>query len=193
MPFHAHRHGDDQETVLAPARSDGMSEPVTLPATPVPLDPGVLRVWRLASLLGMPVVAPIVVALARWRGVPWSWSVAIGLGVAFALALVGCWRDGVRYRRWRWHVDDVAVVLAHGGIVRHVTTIPRFRLQHVDISRGPLETRAGLATLTLHVAGSGEHEIPGLPVALAESVRDALVRSLHAQWRHEQDVAPTAA
>lgn len=167
-------------------RSAGVTEPVALPAAPVPLDPRVLRTWRLASLLGMLVIAPVVTALARWRDVPWPWSIAIGLGVAFALALVECWRDGRRYRRWRWHVDDVAIVLARGGIVRHVTTIPRFRLQHVDISRGPLESRHGLATLTLHVAGSGEHEIPGLPVALAESVRDALVRSLHAQWLDEQ-------
>lgn len=163
-----------------------MHDAAVLPVTPTPLDPRVLRTWRLASLLGMLFVAPIVTALARWRDVPWAWSIAIALGVAFAIALVECWRDGLRYRRWRWHVDDIAVVLARGGIVRHVTTVPRFRLQHVDISRGPLEMRYGLATLTLHVAGSGEIEVPGLPVDLAEAARDALVRSLHAQWMREQ-------
>ncbi|MCU0627327.1 MAG: PH domain-containing protein [Gemmatimonadaceae bacterium] len=163
-----------------------MSDSTILPGEPTPLDARVLGTWRTASVLGSLVVVPIAGAVARWAGIGWGWSAAIGLAAAIVLAALECWRDGLRYRRWRWHVDEMAVVLQHGGLVRHVTTIPRFRLQHVDLSRGPLESRAGLATLTLHVAGSGEHEIPGLPVATAEAVRDALVRSLHVQWLHEQ-------
>ena len=164
-----------------------MRPPTGLPSAPTALDPRVLQVWRTTSLLALPVYAALVTAIARWRALPWSTSAVLGLALAALLVLVARWRDGVRYRRWRWHLDDVAVVLRHGGLVQHDTTIPRFRLQHVDVTRGPLERRAGLARVVLHVAGDGEHTVPGLALETADALRDALIGGLHAQWTAERD------
>ena len=165
-----------------------------LPAAPTPLDPRALSVQRTATLLGAPIVLVVATAIARVAlDLPWPMAVGAGAAVAVLIGAVEWWLDGVRHRRWRWHVDDVAIVLARGGIVRTETTIPRFRLQHVDVSQGPLERRHGVATLTLHVAGSdAEHELPGLDAAWAAAVREALVRTLHARWVAETVAAAEA-
>jgi hypothetical protein len=163
-----------------------MRTPPPLPTTPTALDPRVVGTWRTASLLALPVYAALIVAVARWRELSWGTSAAIGLGLGALLTILDIWRDHVRYRRWRWHLDDVAVVVRHGGLVQHETTIPRFRLQQVDVTRGPVERRAGLASIVLHVAGDGEHTIPGLALETADALRDALIGTLHAQWEAEQ-------
>lgn len=158
-----------------------------LPAEPTPLDPRVVRAWRLARWVGLPVTLALVLVPARLLGLGWPRAIALAAGVAVVQLLVGARLDALRYRRWRWHVDDVAVVLRRGGIVQVTTTVPRFRLQHVDVSQGPIERRLGLATLVLHVAGSdAEHQLPGLDASTADHVRAALVASLAQRWAAEQ-------
>jgi membrane protein YdbS with pleckstrin-like domain len=55
--------------------------------------------------------------------------------------------------------------------------VPRSRVQHLDIERGPIERHFGLATLILHTAGTRRQAIrqSGLPDADAVALRDALV------------------
>jgi membrane protein YdbS with pleckstrin-like domain len=55
--------------------------------------------------------------------------------------------------------------------------VPRSRVQHLDIERGPIERQYGLATLVVHTAGTRQHamRIAGLPDADAVALRDALV------------------
>ena len=55
--------------------------------------------------------------------------------------------------------------------------VPRSRVQHLDIERGPIERRFGLATLVVHTAGTRLHALrqPGLLAADALALRDALL------------------
>jgi len=56
-------------------------------------------------------------------------------------------------------------------------TVPRSRIQHTDVSQGPLQRPFGLATLTVHTAGTQFAAVPlsGLAKEVAEAIRDQLI------------------
>lgn len=66
-----------------------------------------------------------------------------------------------------------------GVLFKSVVVQPFTRLQHIEITRGPLERVLGLATLRLFSAGGSQHTmaIPGLPVAAAERLRSSILDS----------------
>jgi membrane protein YdbS with pleckstrin-like domain len=55
--------------------------------------------------------------------------------------------------------------------------VPRTRVQHLDLERGPIERRHGLATLVVHTAGTRLYALrqSGLLDADAVALRDALL------------------
>ena len=60
---------------------------------------------------------------------------------------------------------------------RAVTNVPRSRVQHTDVSQGPLERSHGLGTLVIHTAGT-EHAVvglSGLDYGTALALRDHLL------------------
>lgn len=94
--------------------------------------------------------------------------------------LVGAVFAGLGYLRWRctaWRLDAQGLRLRRGWLWRREILVPRSRVQHLDIERGPLERRRGLATLVLHTAGTRQHALrqSGLDDAEAVALRDALV------------------
>lgn len=81
-----------------------------------------------------------------------------------------------RYQRWGFqlHSDRLRVVR---GYWFHVDTlVPFVRVQHIDVSQGPIERLAGVATLTIHTAGTHNSvvDLPGLEPDLAAAMRDAI-------------------
>ena len=59
---------------------------------------------------------------------------------------------------------------------RSVTHVPRSRVQHTDVSQGPLERRYGLGTLVVYTAGTDHARVslPGLAWETALALRDEL-------------------
>ncbi len=55
--------------------------------------------------------------------------------------------------------------------------MPKSRVQHTDVSRGPIERGLGLATLIIHTAGTEQAAVSlsGLPHADAYRIRDFLI------------------
>jgi membrane protein YdbS with pleckstrin-like domain len=55
--------------------------------------------------------------------------------------------------------------------------VPRARIQHTEVNQGPLDRRWGMASLSLHTAGTRLENIvlPGLTRAIAERLRDELL------------------
>ncbi|MCJ8319626.1 MAG: PH domain-containing protein [Colwellia sp.] len=64
-----------------------------------------------------------------------------------------------------------------GVIFQKTVTQPILRIQHVELKRGPLERKFGLACLQLFSAGGAAHtfEIPGLLLEDAESMRQFIL------------------
>lgn len=93
-----------------------------------------------------------------------------------AAAAFAWWLPSRVHARWSYRLDDVAIEVSHGALIRRRSVIPFFRVQHVDTSRGPLERRFGLTELKLHTASSGtDAHIPGLDDAVATQLRAHIV------------------
>lgn len=106
------------------------------------------------------------------------WQSAGVLAATVALACVlGTW---LGYQRWKfsaWKLDATGLHVRRGRWWQREVLVPRSRVQHLDIERGPIERNFGLATLVVHTAGIRTHALrqPGFADADAVALRDALV------------------
>ncbi|MDR2109313.1 MAG: PH domain-containing protein, partial [Coriobacteriales bacterium] len=101
-----------------------------------------------------------------------NWLILAGLLLA-ALALiifVGVYPK-VRWLQWCFDVLEEEVDIQKGIFWRKRIIIPLIRVQNVDTRQGPVMRAFGLASITVATA-AGEHEIPGLPFAEADALRD---------------------
>lgn len=143
------------------------------------LDPRVRLLWGLSAALGIALLAGIVgFAADRLFGRPLAGAVVAVIGVPLA-----GWHVLVRYRRWRFELQDDAIYLERGVLTLVETAVPYVRVQHVDTQRGPLERAVGLGSVVVYTAGSrgADIEVPGLrperATALRERLRDLAVES----------------
>lgn len=91
----------------------------------------------------------------------------IGLGVVWA---------NRRYRRFGYALTGEAVRVRDGVVIHSDAIAPLYRVQHVDITRGPLQLSFGLATLTIHTAApAADVTLPDLQADDAEQVRDDIL------------------
>lgn len=99
----------------------------------------------------------------------------LALTVGLALWL---WRwPEIAYRHASYRLDDEGLEIRRGVVWRRIINVPRSRVQHTDVSQGPLERSHGLSTLVVHTAGT-EHArvgLPGLSRETALSLRDQLL------------------
>jgi membrane protein YdbS with pleckstrin-like domain len=107
-----------------------------------------------------------------------AWT-ALAASLALWLALVVL-ATLYAYRLWkstRWRLDHTGLSLQRGLFWRREILVPRSRVQHLDIERGPIERHYLVATLVVHTAGTRHHalRIAGLADADAVALRDALV------------------
>jgi uncharacterized protein len=147
------------------------------------LDPRAVSLWRLDGLISAAILLPVagaggVILLAR-TGFP----VFIIL-VAWALLVVLLFLEifvlpTKRYEATSYCLNDRFFELRSGIIWKTSVMIPLSRLQHVDLLRGPLEQRFGLATLQLFTAGTrnASHKIPGLSPETGAELRRQMMEA----------------
>jgi membrane protein YdbS with pleckstrin-like domain len=87
------------------------------------------------------------------------------------------WWPRLAYNHWSYRIGKKVFELRHGILWQVSVAIPLSRLQHIDLHRGPLERRRGLASVQLHTAGTKEASqlIPGLDLRVAQILRDQLI------------------
>ena len=93
----------------------------------------------------------------------------------FVLAIV--WPP-ISFRHIHWRLTPTGFEIKRGVIWRHQISIPTARVQHADVSQGPLQRAFDLGTLTIHTAGTQNSsvQIAGLSHATAMGLRDEIVR-----------------
>jgi len=145
------------------------------------LDPRVIRLWQWTDLIAYlvvlgistpwliflgykkPVLAPILAA---------GWAVVAALFIWLSIR-----RPRRAYAAWRYRIDDRVLETRSGILFQRTRLLPLRRVQHVDLERGPIERRFGLASLVLFTAGthSAKTTIEGLDSDDAVALRDQLI------------------
>ncbi|MBM6816645.1 PH domain-containing protein [Olsenella uli] len=138
------------------------------------LDPRMLRVWYISSLVGIVAVAALAVVawlIVRHLGgdVFWVYLVA---GVIEAICVGDMLvSPRVEYATWRYDVTPTDVDLYSGVFTKKRTLVPLVRVQHVQTKQGPILRAHGLASVTVSTAGES-FEIPGPAEDDANRLRD---------------------
>ena len=137
------------------------------------VDPAIIGVWRwngvFTALVFTVLAAAFSLPIGLWPYPPVLVAVA---GLSFAWV----WPP-IAYRHLRFGVDETGIAIESGVLWRSRVALPRVRIQHTDVSQGPLERRYGIGTLKLYTAGSRHVriELPGLNHDEALELRDALL------------------
>jgi membrane protein YdbS with pleckstrin-like domain len=151
-----------------------------------PLDPRQLTVLRIrgAMIAAAAAVPLIATELGMLSGsvLPPGLLVGVALLIAILAVIV---LPARRYRGWGYAEQEDELHVRSGLLVRVLTVVPLARVQHIDVARGPLERRYGLATLVLHTAGTRGAivSLPGLAHEEAGRLRD------HVRGQIRQDLA----
>lgn len=149
-----------------------------------PLPPQARTLFLLGGIIGWLVVGIVTLiptgVLASTSAMPRPVGAAIALTLLVLLPAFGAWLAVKKYRHTRWRLDASGFALRRGRLWQRDTRVPISRVQHLDLKRGPLERRFGLATLVVHTAGTRHSAVAlqGLDVADAERLRDRLASQI---------------
>lgn len=145
------------------------------------LDPAWIELQRLVGWIAFAVLAPLLLiglGIAMLIG-SLSLDVKVVLVIAWlAVTALLAWLaqawPAIEYRRFSYALDPEHLEIRRGVIWRTVTSVPKSRVQHIDVAQGPLERKYGLATLSIYTAGTefARVDLPGLTYARAVEIRD---------------------
>ena len=80
------------------------------------------------------------------------------------------------YGRLRYRLTERLLQVVRGWLFHVDTVVPLVRVQHIDVTRGPLDKMFGTAALVIHTAGTHNSivTVPGLPPERAAEIRDII-------------------
>ncbi|WP_442600612.1 PH domain-containing protein [Paenibacillus sp. KN14-4R] len=138
-----------------------------------PIDEKVIDARKMEGWITIGVYAVIVISLL-FVTLKFDWSMWYVIGAAILAVIAIPFEISIlpnlKYKTWKYGVNEYEVELWHGLIFKRRTLIPMIRIQHVDSKQGPILRKFGLFTITFSTA-AGSHEIPGLTEETAEEVR----------------------
>ena len=147
------------------------------------LDPRWIPLQRILAAIPTVIVAGVsfVFVMSLWAG---SGILLLGLFLLPVWAVVMAafaWQlqrwPALAYRFSSYRVDEAGIEIRQGVYWRTITTVPRSRVQHTDVSQGPLERRFGLGTLVVYTAGTSHSKVnvSGLDFDVARRIRAHLL------------------
>jgi membrane protein YdbS with pleckstrin-like domain len=133
--------------------------------------------WALVALAVALVVAAgeVLVVVADGPELPWPpGAAAVVTALSGGLAV---WRfPRLVFEAWRYELAESTLELRRGVVVQRHTAIPYFRVQHIDITRSPIERALGLSQLVVRTAAATtDARLPGVACADAEHLRDVIL------------------
>ena len=155
--------------------ADGQSRPVDPRYVNLQKQVGWITSGVLSTIAAVALPIFFLVTRATMLGIAVILVAAVAF-LAFLTWLMQVWPP-IEYRHMSYRVDAAGLEIRRGVYWKHAINVPRSRIQHTDVSQGPVERRYGLGTLAIHTAGT-EHarvELPGLPHDTALAIRDHLL------------------
>ena len=158
------------------------------------LDPRVVTLDRIGGAILTTVIAigSLVGLLIAGEGL--NWRLPAWLTVVLLLAWNAYRWPPLAYRHTSYRVDDQGIEIRKGVYWRVVINVPRSRVQHIDVSQGPLQRRYGLGTLVIYTAGTdhAKVELEGLEHGRALRIREHLLPSGHAAQTSDVEISSDA-
>ena len=165
------------------------------------LDPRFIALQRLRNAIhSVGLTVMLFVGMVAVWGATGSWAAGLLL-VPLWLLVNGLvvwqlrrWPE-IAYRHSSYRVDDLGLEIHRGVFWRAITNVPRSRVQHTDVSQGPLERRFGLGTLVVHTAGTTNAKVTleGLEHGTARRLRAHLLPGAEGcAWRPGSGCGHTA-
>lgn len=148
------------------------------------LDPSWVELQRLVGWIVFAVLVPMlligVAITALVSQLPWWANVLLLVawaGAAIGLAWLAQRWPAIEFKYFRYRLDALGIDIRAGVVWRRLISVPRSRVQHIDVAQGPIERRFALATLSIYTAGTefAKVDLPGLPYARAVKIRDHLL------------------
>jgi uncharacterized protein len=149
------------------------------------LDPRVIPLERIAggiSIAGIATASFMAVSFAVLVSDDMPGVLRIVLPIVWmVLALFGAWHayswPPRAYQHTFYRIDEQGIEIRKGVYWRIVVNVPRSRVQHIDVSQGPIERRYGLGTLVIYTAGTdhAKVELSGLEHSRALRIREHLL------------------
>lgn len=140
------------------------------------VEPGYRHVLRVRLLiLWIPlVIAGLVFDYAMLGNSP-VYGLVSSTPPLIALAAIVMAPDRI-YRRLRYGLTGRLLQVVRGWLFHTDTVVPFVRVQHLDVTRGPLDKMFGTATLVVHTAGTRNSivTVPGLAPDRAAEIRDII-------------------
>ncbi len=152
-----------------------------------PLAPAYRRVELIgtAFLFGVLFLGWVVFYLFSQMEEQWPVWAALAVWVAlFSFSMFLAWK--------RWEVAgyvlrDRDILHKKGIIFRTVTAIPFSRMQHCELSQGPIESAFGIATISIFTAGgsSSDLRLEGLQIVEAQRIREFITGKISERQEEE--------
>ncbi len=183
MPSIAAAAGQEASAALTPAAPAG-AVPGIADGVERPLDPRSVELQRIVAWIvtgsiafGLLVAFVFGFLLAPLPG--WAMALLALIWILPTLALAWWaqrWPE-VEHRYASYKLDEQGIEIRRGVVWRQVINVPRSRVQHTDVSQGPLERSHGLGTLVIYTAGTDYAQVAvhGLDHATALRIRDHLL------------------
>src|SRR5688572_733147 len=153
-----------------------------IPTDLQPVEPAYRNVLRLrAATFWVPVfLASLVANQMLLATTPFSGFVPALIG-AIGLSAIMVAPDRI-YRRLGYAIDGRLLRTVRGWLFHIDTVVPFVRVQHIDVTRGPIDKLFGTATLVVHTAGTHNSVVtlPGLSPERAAEIREAIRSEIRA-------------
>ncbi|MEM7561377.1 MAG: PH domain-containing protein [Planctomycetota bacterium] len=168
---------DDESTDEPSAASEASVNPPMLPlaAQNVTLEQRVGYVIAVV-VLGGAIAASATILFA----IPSLWRFAVipgWIALAGLMVFSSHFWPQIKHRHYRWRSSDAGMEIHRGVLWKHRIAVPILRVQHVDVSQGPVQRLFKLGSLTIHTAGTKNASvmIEGLEYDTALQLRDELL------------------
>ena len=132
--------------------------------------------WLPVSIAAI-VADRILLASTPFHGLP---TIVVVLLAALAILVA----PSRRYHRLGYALHPTLLQVVRGWLFHADTMVPLVRVQHIDVTRGPLEKAFGTATLVVHTAGTHNSTVvlPGLAPGRAAEIRDEIRRHIRSDF-----------
>jgi membrane protein YdbS with pleckstrin-like domain len=154
----------------------GEVSPGVQPAGWRTLDPRSVLVARLAGAITTTIVAFIAgigAIVAAFQGSTGD-AMRVGalcLAAVVATGLLAWFVPARRFRFTRYKLDALGLLIHRGRLFHSEIAVLRSRIQHTDVSQGPIERAFDLGTLSIYTAGTAHGQVALSGLALDDARR----------------------